>query len=181
MFVGVGPPPPPARQVGQPQPKPPSQHGDQGGEGGRWANGLPCHPPPAKQFSSRPVGFSLFCIKHHPPGTAPFPDHLPSVTLQPPSVTREPPSVPLQPPSVTREPPSVPLQPRPSGDGLGCRRGQQPDGYPPAVELRLTDAGSMLFFWLHGSAPVLWLRGSCSSDATLRICPPQRHASVMRR
>ena len=47
------PPPPPARQEGQPQPKPPSRHGDQGGGGGGWANGLPCHPPPAKQFSSR--------------------------------------------------------------------------------------------------------------------------------
>ena len=59
MYVGVGPPPPPpARQVGQPQPKPPSRHGDQGGGGGGWANGLPCHPPPAKQFSSRPVGAS---------------------------------------------------------------------------------------------------------------------------
>ena len=54
MYVGVGPPPPPARQVGQPQPKPPSRHGDQGGGGAGWANGLPCHPPPAKQFSSRP-------------------------------------------------------------------------------------------------------------------------------
>ena len=48
-------PPPPARQEGQPQPKPPSRHGDQAGGGGGWANGLPCHPPPpAKQFSSRP-------------------------------------------------------------------------------------------------------------------------------
>ena len=45
----------PARQVGQPQPKPPSRHGDQGGGGGGWANGLTCHPPPAKQFSSRHI------------------------------------------------------------------------------------------------------------------------------
>ena len=48
MYVGVGTPPPPARQVGQRQPKPPSRHGDQGGGGGGWANGLPCHPPPHK-------------------------------------------------------------------------------------------------------------------------------------
>ena len=34
MYVGVGP-PPLARQVGQPQPKPPSRHGDQGGGGGQ--------------------------------------------------------------------------------------------------------------------------------------------------
>ena len=53
---GRPPPPPLARQVAQPQPKPPSRHGDQGGGGGGWANGLPYHPPPAKQFSSRPVG-----------------------------------------------------------------------------------------------------------------------------
>ena len=52
-MLGSDPPPPPARQEGQPQPKPPSRHGDQGGGGGGWANGLPCHPPPAKQFSSR--------------------------------------------------------------------------------------------------------------------------------
>ena len=51
---GRPPPPPPARQVGQRQPTPPSRHGDQGGGGGGWRNGLPCHPPPAKQFSSRP-------------------------------------------------------------------------------------------------------------------------------
>ena len=50
---GRTPPPPLSRQVGQRQPKPPSRHGDQGGGGGVWANGLPCHPPPAKQFSSR--------------------------------------------------------------------------------------------------------------------------------
>ena len=55
-------PPALARQVGQPQPKPPSRHGDQGGGGGGWANGLPCHPPPpAKQFSSRPVASTL-CV-----------------------------------------------------------------------------------------------------------------------
>ena len=53
-MLGSDPPPPPARQVGQPQPTPPSRHGDQGGGGGGWANGLPCHPPSAKQFSSRP-------------------------------------------------------------------------------------------------------------------------------
>ena len=41
-------PPPQARQVGQPQPKPLSRHGDQGGGGGGWANGSPCHPPPRK-------------------------------------------------------------------------------------------------------------------------------------
>ena len=46
-MLGSDPPPlPPARQVGQPQPKPPSRHGDQGGGGGGWANEPPCHPPP---------------------------------------------------------------------------------------------------------------------------------------
>ena len=63
-HVCWGRPPPlplPARQVGQPQPKPPSRHGDQGGEGGGLANGLPCHPPPpAKQFSSRPAENNKF-------------------------------------------------------------------------------------------------------------------------
>ena len=39
---------PPAQQVGQPQPEPPSRHGDQGGGGGRWANELPCHHSPRK-------------------------------------------------------------------------------------------------------------------------------------
>ena len=43
----VAPPPPPARQVGHPRPEPPpSRHGGQGGRGGGWENGLPCHPPP---------------------------------------------------------------------------------------------------------------------------------------
>ena len=36
---------PPARQVGQPQPKPPSRT-RRPRRGGGWANGLPCHPPP---------------------------------------------------------------------------------------------------------------------------------------
>ena len=40
------PPPPPARQVGQRQPTPPSQHGDQGGGGlGKWVC-VPSPPPP---------------------------------------------------------------------------------------------------------------------------------------
>ena len=46
-------PPPPARQVGHPRPEPPlpSRRPRRGGGG----DGLPCHPPPAEQFSSRPV------------------------------------------------------------------------------------------------------------------------------
>ena len=45
-------PPPPARQVGQPQPKPPSRHGrPRRGRGGQM--GFRAIPPPAKQFSSR--------------------------------------------------------------------------------------------------------------------------------
>ena len=60
-------PPPPAQQVGLPQPKPPSRHGDQGGEGGGWANGLPCHPPPpqsnflpAKGLDKTPMGSCIY-------------------------------------------------------------------------------------------------------------------------
>ena len=88
MHVGVGP-PPPARQVGQRQPKPPSRHGDQGGGGGDWANGLPCHPPPRKaiffppwwpllQMEPRPRAFqqlSVLCEKSLVP-TAPSTDTL---------------------------------------------------------------------------------------------------------
>ena len=55
-MLGSDPPPPPARQVGQPQPTPPSRHGDQGGGGGGVGEmGFRSIPPPAKQFSSRPV------------------------------------------------------------------------------------------------------------------------------
>ena len=76
-MLGSDPPPPPARQVGQPQPTPPSRHGDQGGGGGGWRNGLPCHPPPAKQSSSRPrdayrrfthtFAWLTFVMLHPPP------------------------------------------------------------------------------------------------------------------
>ena len=55
--LGSPPPPPPARQEGHSQPKPPSWHGNQGGGGGglgKWAS-VPIPPPPAKQFSSRPM------------------------------------------------------------------------------------------------------------------------------
>ena len=63
MYVGVGPPPPPARQVGQPQPKAPSRHGDQGGGGGGVGQmGFRATPPPpAEQFSSRPVLGAVGC------------------------------------------------------------------------------------------------------------------------
>ena len=45
------PPPPPARQVGQPQPKPPSRHGDQGGGGGGVGQmGFRAIPPPQSKF-----------------------------------------------------------------------------------------------------------------------------------
>ena len=49
--------PPPRGQVGQPQSKPPSRHGDQGGGGGGWANGLPCHPPPPRKAIFLPPYF----------------------------------------------------------------------------------------------------------------------------
>ena len=65
-------PPPPARQVGQPQPKPPSRHGDQGGGGGGWANGLPCHPPPPPQSNFLPAQCESLpqqmTVLHKPPG-----------------------------------------------------------------------------------------------------------------
>ena len=55
MYVGVGPPPPRARQVGQPQPKPPSRHGDQGGGGGGVGQmGLRAIPPPRKAIGTVP-------------------------------------------------------------------------------------------------------------------------------
>ena len=56
-------PPPQARQVGQPQPKPPSRHGDQGGGGGGWANGLPCHPSPRKAIFFPPCSSLLSYLR----------------------------------------------------------------------------------------------------------------------
>ena len=51
---------PPAQQVGQRQPKPPSRHGNQGGGGGGWANGLPCHPPPPRQSNFLPAQTTIW-------------------------------------------------------------------------------------------------------------------------
>ena len=48
----VDPPPPRHGRSGTPALNPPSRHGGQGGGRGGWENGLP---PPAEQFSSRPV------------------------------------------------------------------------------------------------------------------------------
>ena len=49
---------PPARQVGHPCPEPPLPSR----RGGGWENGLPCPPPPAEQFSSRPVKRTRQCV-----------------------------------------------------------------------------------------------------------------------
>ena len=48
-------PPPPARQVGQPKPKPPSRHGDQGGAGGVGQMGFRAIPPPQSNFLPAPA------------------------------------------------------------------------------------------------------------------------------
>ena len=61
MYAGVGPLPPPplVRQVGQPQPKPPSRHGDQGGGGGglgKWAS----VPSPPRKAIFFPPCFVIF-------------------------------------------------------------------------------------------------------------------------
>ena len=61
------PPPPPARQVGQPQPTPPSQHGDQGGGGGleKWAS-VPS--PPCKAIFFPPCSEACCSQFVHPCG-----------------------------------------------------------------------------------------------------------------
>ena len=59
------PPPPPRHgRKGSPGPNPPPGTATKEGEGGGWATGLPCHPPPAKQFSSRPMDFPWLVPMH---------------------------------------------------------------------------------------------------------------------
>ena len=60
-------PPPPARQVGQPQPTPPSRHGDQGGGLEKWASvpSPPCKAiffPPCPSLDHRPQRHSFLCF-----------------------------------------------------------------------------------------------------------------------
>ena len=63
-MSGSDPPPPPARQVGQLQPTPPSRHGDQGGGGGGVGEmGFRAIPPLQSNFLPAKVSKKRFSLR----------------------------------------------------------------------------------------------------------------------